>query len=447
MLLGRANESKYLENLYQKEGSQILVLYGREGVGKTSLLLDFVKEKEHVYYLAGAVSEKEQLLRMADQMGCEPSYDSVFEKIQEKHCRKKVVIIDEFHNAVRNCEGFMDELLRLVHGSWENRSVLLILSSSAFWWVENDMVSQIGKAAYEISGFLKLKELSFLDLVRFFPDYSIAQCMRIFAVCGGVPGIWTTFDKKLSADDNIILNIVDRRGPLFDRALSEISEKLREPAVYHSILSRMAAGCDKLNDIYNETGFSRAKISVYLKNLMEIEMVSKVYSAKVRGSENAKKGIYRIENHLVAFYFRYIFPHLSDTERMDGKAFFEKYIKDDLRDFEAIFFKDVCRECISLMARAGELPVKVEEVGSWCGKVGDIDILAMGEDGQNIAGICCWEKDVLTYEDYEWLMFCLKQAKVSSDHIYLFSGGSFDDRLRELAAADPNVRLIDPGML
>ena len=71
----------------------------------------------------------------------------------------------------------------------------------------------------------------------------------------------------------------------------------------------------------------------------------------------------------------------------------------------------------------------------------------MGEDGQNIAGICCWEKDVLTYEDYEWLMFCLKQAKVSSDHIYLFSGGSFDDRLRELAAADPNVRLIDPGML
>ena len=78
MLLGRANESKYLENLYQKEGSQILVLYGREGVGKTSLLLDFVKDKEYDYFLAGAVSEKEQLLRMGAEWGCEPSYDSVF---------------------------------------------------------------------------------------------------------------------------------------------------------------------------------------------------------------------------------------------------------------------------------------------------------------------------------------------------------------------------------
>lgn len=446
MLLGRANESKYLENLYQKEGSQILVLYGKEGVGKTSLLLDFVKDKEYDYFLAGAVSEKEQLLRMGAEWGCEPSYDSVFEKIQEKHCRKKVVIIDEFHHAVRNSFHFMDEFLKLIRGNWENRSVLLVLASSAFWWVENDMVSQMGQAAYEISGFLKLRELSFLDIVRFFPDYSTKECMRIYAVCGGVPGLWSTFDRKLSADENIIKNIVSRDGVLFDRALSEICEKLREPAVYHSILSRMACGADKLNDIFNETGFSRAKISVYLKNLMEIEMVSKVYSAKVKGNENAKKGIYRIDNHLVDFYFRFIFPHLSATQYMEGREFFDRFIKDDMRSFEAGAYKDVCREFIALLARADKLPVKVEEVGSWCGKVGDIDILALGENG-NIAGICCWDKDILTFEDYEWLLFCLKQAKVEADHIYMFSGDDFDDRLKALAAQNAKVTLIDPKML
>ena len=59
MISGRANETKYLENCYNREGSQMLVVYGREGVGKTSLLMDFVTGKEYDYYLARSVSEKE----------------------------------------------------------------------------------------------------------------------------------------------------------------------------------------------------------------------------------------------------------------------------------------------------------------------------------------------------------------------------------------------------
>lgn len=77
-----------------------------------------------------------------------------------------------------------------------------------------------------------------------------------------------------------------------------LSEELRETAVYDTILATLADGRHgKLNDMYAHTGFSRAKISVYLKNLMELELVEKVLP-----------GTYEICNAFVRFYFCFLFP-------------------------------------------------------------------------------------------------------------------------------------------
>ena len=57
-----------------------------------------------------------------------------------------------------------------------------------------------------------------------------------------------------------------------------ISIELRELSVYNTILAALASGNNKLNDLFLKTGFSRAKISVYMKNLMAFDVVEKVVS-------------------------------------------------------------------------------------------------------------------------------------------------------------------------
>ena len=57
-----------------------------------------------------------------------------------------------------------------------------------------------------------------------------------------------------------------------------------------SILAALAAGKYKLNDIYAQTGFSRAKISVYIKNLIELDVVEKVFSFDALESRGYRKG-------------------------------------------------------------------------------------------------------------------------------------------------------------
>ena len=60
MLHGRINELRYLNNFYEKSGSQMVVVYGQKGVGKTRLLKEFTKDKPGFFYQCRECSEREQ---------------------------------------------------------------------------------------------------------------------------------------------------------------------------------------------------------------------------------------------------------------------------------------------------------------------------------------------------------------------------------------------------
>ena len=51
---------------------------------------------------------------------------------------------------------------------------------------------------------------------------------------------------------------------------------------------------------------------IYLKNLMELELVEKVLP-----------GTYEISNSFIRFYFRFLFPHQTAWRRDNGRAFYE----------------------------------------------------------------------------------------------------------------------------
>src|SRR3990167_1104614 len=50
MLVGRNAELKLLESQYKARGSQIVVVYGRRRVGKSSLIEKFVEDKLHLHF-------------------------------------------------------------------------------------------------------------------------------------------------------------------------------------------------------------------------------------------------------------------------------------------------------------------------------------------------------------------------------------------------------------
>ena len=462
MLIGRTTELAYIEQQYHKSGSRMLIVYGLKQVGRTALLREFVKDKPVFYYASRECSQRQQRLHFAAECREQnrsiqnsleqevPAYGDLFRWIARNalvdrngQASKVVLIIDEFQNMIKNDSSFMDELTGFLKDTGSLQELFVLLCSSSVEFIENNLISRIGtKAAMEIAGFLKVKELPFQDCRKLCPDLSLKQSLEVYAVLGGFPGLWVCWNEKETLKENLIRLFLKRDSLFLRHVWCYVEEELREPAVYNTLLAALASGKQKLNELFFHTGFSRAKISVYLKYLMELELVEKVFSYDSEGKANAKKGIYRIKNALVEFYFRYIYPHYSTLQILGEEAFYDRYIGNDYAIFAQPALKNVCAEWLVQQNAKQKLPYSFRRFGEWVGKIGMIDIVAQDEEKHTLLAFCRYEKNVVTTEDYEWLLFLAQKAKLPAHVVYLFSAGSFDENLRERARTDRALHLI-----
>ncbi len=449
MILGRSTELQSLQNYYNREQSQIIILYGQKGVGKTALVNEFLQGKEHCYFEAEPGSERQQCYLFGKELSHlqipvseYPTFHEIFQEMTQNITKKAVLVIDEFQNICKGESTFLKELIFYLDHAERKQPVMVILCSSSIGWVENSMIGRFGMFAKRITGFLKLKELGFAELVRYFVNFSFEDCIGTYAVLGGVPLLWKQFDDTFTLEQNIVQSILNENKVLYGYGSRFVAEELRETSVYNTILAAIAEGRYKLNELYLHTGFSRAKISVYLKNLMELEIVEKVFSFDTAGKENAQKGIYSIQNHIVYFYYKYIYPNKSKLSYNERNEFYSRFIKPTMKSYIAEFFVDICQEYLEYQNMQNKLPIQFHKIGKWVGKVGTIDFVMQDLQNRTMVGICNWEKPMMTYADFEWLIFCAEQAKLDTDYIILFSAGRFEERLNLEAKLKKNIRLV-----
>ncbi|MEG1847265.1 MAG: ATP-binding protein [Lachnospiraceae bacterium] len=438
MLIGRSSELKYLQQLYEVQGSQLVIIYGQTGIGKTSLALEFSKNLPCFYYQArSCTDQKQQNLWQTLDLWMDAKNTGFL-------TGKKVLVVDEFQHLVKSDPDFMQNCVTYLQ---QPQEILWILLSSSIAWIENSMITKIGTSAYSISALYKLKEISFQSIRSMFPHFNQIQCLEIYSILGGVPRLLQSIDDRLSVSENLIKNILNTQGTLYQIGTHLISEELRETSVYHTILESLSSGKQKLNELFKETGFSRAKISVYLKNLMELEFVEKIFSYDTDGKENTQKGIYRICNHFAHFWFGFVFPNLGELEIKSGLDYYNTYIKSYFTTYTSIYFKNVCVEYLMHEAEERRTPFVIARNSTWVGKAGVIDLIMEGENGYLAVGFCQYARIITTYADYEWDLFCLEQAKIQPDGIYLFSVKGFDEQLTLEAAMNPTLQLLDFEMM
>ncbi len=450
----RHTELKKMEQLYEENGNQLVVLYGRAGCDKETFIKLFCKNKKYFYYRARQASQQEQCMQLAHEIEqtyelslSKYTYAEFFNRIRSGNATKLVVIIDEFQYIAKRDEEFFEAVLKLKAKKLYPGPVMIVLASSSVAWVEQEMDGRFEDGIKKINAKIKLADLKFIDTVRSYPEYSVSDCVKVYGILGGVSAYMNRWSSKKDIRTNICRHILSTNGYLFAEAERFIGSELRELAIYDTILAAIAAGHRKLNDLFNVTGFSRAKISVYMKNLAAFEVVEKVSSFETGGWENAQKGIYQIRSNYVNFWFRFIYPHLSDLYWMTAEQFYDTYIEKDLDDYMNRYFIQVCMEYLELLNMVDKLPIKIHKAGTWVGKTGNIDIIAQDSARNNLIGLCNWSEPKLTYQMCEKLFDTMKKAKLKSDYFYLFSARDFDQELLDKSKEDKRLILVDMTQL
>lgn len=454
-MVAKTSVIKELEGLFAESGNQLCIVYGREDSEKEQLIKAFLQNKKSFYYRARCASVEEQLQQMGREIAArfdtsitKYTYEEYLKRIKSGGPEKLVLVIDEFQLMAKKDASFMEAILKLKERRLYPGPVLILLCSSSQVWLEKDFVNQLEESDFKkIDKQIRIKNLNFLEVVRAFPEYQVSDCIKVYGIIGGVAGYINHWDQRVDLKTNICRNILSRNGYMNQAAERLIASELRELSIYETILSYIAAGYDKLNDLYLKTGFSRAKISVYMKNLAAFDIIEKVVSFETGGWENAKKGVYRIKDHYVNFWFHFIYPHLSDLYMMSTEQFYNTYIEPGLDEYLSRYFIEVCMEYLGLLNIVGKLPLKLTKMGTWIGKEGNIDIVAQNSVREKIACRCNWNAPEFTMDMCEELFANMQKAKIDAKYYFLFSAQGFSEELVKKAEEDKTFILIDMNEL
>lgn len=435
MFAGREKELAMMRRQYLQPDNGVVILYGREGLGKTFFVKKFVEDKPFVYYQAREWSEAEQNRYLDEKK------EELLTKLAQTN-KKICFILDEFDLLQKGYKDFFADFTRYVENFPEGR-VFLILCSSSVQWVENSMVEDMGKLAGKINAFIKLKEFTFMEMVDRFPDNTTEECVIIYSIFGGVPAYLDLWNPRESVRKNVIRLILDSRGVMHREAGRFLKTSLRELPYYNTILSVLAEDEPKLNYLYKRTGFSRAKISVYIKNLIQIDVAAKIFSYEPAKKAGVQKGLYEITDSYLEFYYKLVYPHLSELHMMEPEDFYDIHIKNKLDEIVMKTYIKVCREFLELMNRFDRIPAKFGHFSSMYGKDGFIPLIAESENGEMLAGSCQWSNKPMGMREFEQLLKDMKQTGKEADYYYLFSRRGFTAELDARVRNMDNIFCID----
>lgn len=467
LFIGRESELQFLNDAYESDKAEFIVLYGRRRVGKTELLNEFCKDKDAIFYTCREYTDTVQLksftekvktynISALDFVDSFSSWEHAFSSVMMLPTdKKKLLIIDEFPYACKANESIPSVLQVLWDERLRHENVMIVLCGSAMSFIERDLLSEKNPLYGRTTGIYKLKPLPFCDAQKFFPNYSTEDKIIAYAILGGIPHYLKQFNKNLSLEDNVKKNVLRRGCTLYNEVEFLIKQELREPAVYNTIIEAIALGNNSFNDILTKTQIEKSKLSVYLKNLIELYIVEKEFPAlsKDKAKSNASGGSYVLTDNFFRFWYSFAFRNLTDLENDDADGVWENDIQDSLHHFASKAFEQLSIEYIYTMNKAKALPFRISSASRYWGKTNqiidgktrsvnlEIDILAPDNTKKKVVyGECKF-----TNEPFDMNEFKNLKSKVfigDSIYFYLFSLSGFTDAVENEAAENSNIKLI-----
>lgn len=367
MFIGREAELKFLNDKYEENKGQLIVLYGRRRVGKTETLREFCKGKPHLFFSCTQTTDRVQLAKFSKQMLKEDiparqyiseftDWEKAFRAILELPYgnKKKLIVIDEFPYMCRGNKSIPSILQNLWDAELKDSNVMVILCGSAMSFIEKELLAEKNPLYGRATGIYKMREMGFYDVVKFFPDYSERDKVLTYAILGGIPHYLNQWNPKLSVAENIKRNILTKGCILYSEVDFLLHQDLRETPIYNSIIEAVALGNTKLNAISQKSLVEdTSKTSVYLKNLIELGIVEREFSVDtgIKEKANTNRGTYRLTDNFFRFWYAFGFANYSQLEDGDVDGVFEYVVQPALHEFAAVTFEEICKEFVREMQK------------------------------------------------------------------------------------------------
>lgn len=393
--------------------AELLVVYGRRRVGKTELLRTAFGESDHLYFVADLGADVDQRRRLAAQIHTRfpsralaeptpPSWELIFEHLfGVASGRRLVVVLDEFPYLCISHRALPSVLQRLWDERGRHSNICLVLCGSYVSFMEREVLAHKSPLYGRRTGQLLVEPLSFGSLREFFPKYEAIDRVRVHAVLGGIPAYLVQFSDAVSLETNLQAAVLGPTAPLREEVRFILTEELRNPKQYLSVLEAISFGRARLNEIVQHTTLDRGPVSKYLAVLQELRIVEREVPVTEPAPPKSRKGHYRIGDPFFRFWFRFVNAHRSELADRGPSHVLKTHILPHLDPFIGQAFEYTCREILRDRVLTGRLAVEYDRLGRHWDPTMEVDLVAMRGRAPVLMGECKWSRkpvgeDILT---------------------------------------------------
>lgn len=446
MFYCREEELRTMNNRYKKGHFECVVIYGRRRVGKTALINEFCKGKPTVYFSALNASSQENLEALSKAIyTCQNSdstsaptyrsYEDALEAITGMAMEKRLVfVIDEYPYLAKAEKSISSRLQHIIDHSWQDSRIYLILCGSSMSFMEYQVLGYESPLYGRRTAQFKIQALTYREITEFHPELKAADQALLYGVTGGIPHYINKLDVESNLDEALLENLFSTSSYLFEEPENLLKQELREPAIYNSVISAIAAGASRSNEISTKVGLESGVCAKYLKVLLDLGILKKETPIT---EKSGKKTIYAIDDNFFRFWYRFVPRNMSVISAGRMHPVYEQAVKRFYPDYMGLVFEKMCQEY--LLRYAKDLPILLSNVGQWWGtdsktrREVQIDIVGVPVDGNDyLIGSCKYRNEKIGIEELELLR---RYAAVFRQnvifHYFIFSKGGFTQALLE----------------
>lgn len=376
MFIGRSRELALLEERFRSSKAELVVLYGRRRIGKSSLIQHFVAGKTNLLF-EGLEGQKtptqiEAAIRSLREQWDDPLLSALrtetwrdfllflTERIIIPSERRVVICFDELQWLAAGRTELVSILKYFWDNHWKKANVMVILCGS----IASFMIGRVikSKALYgRISLELPVRGLLPFEVLPLFGGKrGREEVLQYLLTFGGVPKYLEEVHLSRSFAQNMNRLCFSPEGIMVREFERIFYSQFREHRTYLAIISLMNDKLCSLDDIARKLKMpSGGGLRRYLSTLEDADFISQV--APFGGPKNVLK--FRITDEYLVFYFKYIAPNRSRIERGASSRLFETICDPSFASWLGYAFERFCLKHATYLAQLMGFAEEVVDAG------------------------------------------------------------------------------------
>ena len=361
---GRMKELTYLNAKYNSSKKEFGVIYGKRRIGKTSLIEEFIKDKEAIMFQAkktalyGNLESFSKVINKKINSNTNlvyKNFEDAFEAISEHYKNKRVVIvIDEYPYILEQMSWFSSILQDFIDHASDN--IFLILSGSDVSFLKEEIESRNSPLYKRRTFEMEIKKLSFNDACLFLDDFDNETKSKYLSLMSSYPYYLSSINHSLSFKENIKNILFNQYGPFFTLPDQLLSNSLKVQDIYNAILEAIANRKRSIKEIADYIHEEESKVAKYLLTLQEGEIVIKCETFM----GNRKTNYYEIKDNLLGFWYEFIF-HNIERIKINGYIVYEE-LEEKINLFISHAFEKTSILYLDYLNTLGKLPIVFPKV-------------------------------------------------------------------------------------